>query len=93
MLFVYVIFPCKLNEITPYMDGTLMYGHGKAVEDALRSFRDGLLKSTSRNIKDSFPEENNIRLPYANPPSPRDHQLRPVSRFRCEMLGQFQKEV
>uniref|UniRef100_A0A2C9KHC4 Uncharacterized protein n=1 Tax=Biomphalaria glabrata TaxID=6526 RepID=A0A2C9KHC4_BIOGL len=26
--------------------------------------------------------KNDIRLPYANPPSPRDHVLRPVSRFR-----------
>lgn len=73
----------QLNEITPYMDGTLVYGAGKAVEDAIRMFKDGLLKTTSeRNIKESFPEENSIRLPYANPPSPRDHILRPVRRFR-----------
>ncbi|GFR66424.1 dual oxidase [Elysia marginata] len=72
----------QLNEITPYMDGTLVYGPGKAVEDAIRLFKDGLLKTTSQNIKESFPAENSIRLPYANPPSPRDHVLRPVSRFR-----------
>ncbi|KAK3766013.1 hypothetical protein RRG08_002256 [Elysia crispata] len=72
----------QLNEITPYMDGTLFYGPGKAAEDAIRSFKDGFLKTTSQNIKESFPQINSIRLPYANPPSPRDHQLKPVSRFR-----------
>ncbi|KAH9499249.1 hypothetical protein Btru_003513 [Bulinus truncatus] len=72
----------QLNEITPYIDGNLVYGAGKAVEDALRSFKDGELLADVEIISKSFPAKNDIRLPYANPPSPRDHILRPVSRFR-----------
>ncbi|CAL1526685.1 unnamed protein product [Lymnaea stagnalis] len=72
----------QLNEITPYMDGNLIYGSGKSVEDAVRSFRDGELLADNDDIKKSFPMKNDIRLPFANPPSPRDHVLRPVSRFR-----------
>ncbi|KAL8598120.1 hypothetical protein ACOMHN_030406 [Nucella lapillus] len=73
----------QLNEITPYIDGNLMYGIGKAVADAVRSFQWGRLaaQDDSVNIRDSFPKENDIRLPMANPPSPRDHVLRPVKRF------------
>ncbi|XP_055864170.1 dual oxidase 2-like [Biomphalaria glabrata] len=72
----------QLNEITPYIDGNLVYGAGKAVEDTLRSFKNGELLADNNDIKKSFPAKNDIRLPYANPPSPRDHVLRPVSRFR-----------
>ncbi|XP_012942535.1 dual oxidase 2 [Aplysia californica] len=72
----------QLNEITPYIDGNLIYGAGKAVEDALREFKGGRLLATDRDIKKSFPVQNDIRLPFANPPSPRDHVLRPVNRFR-----------
>ncbi|XP_076444374.1 dual oxidase 2-like [Babylonia areolata] len=73
----------QLNEITPYIDGNLMYGAGKAIADAVRSFEGGRLaaRDGSANIKDSFPIGNDIRLPMANPPSPRDHVLRPVDRF------------
>ena len=78
----------QLNEITPYLDGNLIYGSGKAVSDAVRSFKDGRLatRDDSVSIKDSVPKENDIRLPAANPPSPRDHVLRPVSRFYREFL-------
>ncbi|XP_060062787.1 dual oxidase 2-like [Ylistrum balloti] len=73
----------QLNEITPYIDGTLIYGPARAWTDAIRSFKDGKLKARDPNapIKDSFPAENTIRLPFANPPAPRQHILRPVSRF------------
>uniref|UniRef100_A0A0B7AIC9 NAD(P)H oxidase (H2O2-forming) n=1 Tax=Arion vulgaris TaxID=1028688 RepID=A0A0B7AIC9_9EUPU len=72
----------QLNEITPYLDGSVIYGAGKSLEDALREFKDGRLLTTSKEIKSSWPVYNNIRLPFANPPSPRDHFLRPVTRFR-----------
>ncbi|XP_076465634.1 dual oxidase 2-like isoform X2 [Babylonia areolata] len=73
----------QLNEITPYIDGNLMYGAGKAVADAVRSFSGGRLAARDETapIRDSLPVSNDIRLPMANPPSPRDHTLRPVSRF------------
>ena len=78
----------QLNEITPYLDGNLMYGAGKAIADAVRSFKDGKLAADdeSADIRDSVPKQNDIRLPMANPPSPRDHVLRPVSRFYREFL-------
>ena len=43
----------------------------------------GKLKAEDPNapIQRSFPALNKIRLPFVNPPAPRDHFLRPVSRF------------
>lgn len=75
----------QLNEITPFIDGSLFYGPGKAWTDAIREFKRGYLKvrdpSTYDNIKEQFPADNDIRLPFANPPPPADHYLKPVSRF------------
>ena len=84
----------QLNEITPYLDGNLMYGAGKAIADAVRSFKDGKLAADdeSADIKDSVPKQNDIRLPMANPPSPRDHILRPVSRFYREFLFRYDND-
>jgi dual oxidase len=72
----------QINEITPYIDGSLVYSASKATEDALREFKGGRLWANTTVIEDSFPVVNDIRLPLANPPPPRDHVLRPVSRFR-----------
>ena len=60
-----------------------MYGPGKAWTDAIREFKDGRLKTNDSTayINASFPAVNDIRLPFANPPAPRDHFLRPVNRF------------
>ncbi|KAK3606271.1 hypothetical protein CHS0354_037947 [Potamilus streckersoni] len=77
----------QLNEITPYIDGGLTYGTSKAWTDALREFKDGPLRGRLAaldpyaDIKDSFPAQNSIRLPMANPPPPREHELKPVKRF------------
>ncbi|XP_078313072.1 dual oxidase 2-like isoform X3 [Crassostrea virginica] len=75
----------QLNEITPFIDGSLFYGPGKAWTDAIREFKHGYLKvrdpSMYDNIKEQFPADNDIRLPFANPPPPADHFLKPVSRF------------
>jgi dual oxidase len=60
-----------------------MYGPGKAWTDAIREFKGGrlLAKNLNAPINESFPADNDIRLPYANPPPPRDHVLRPVNRM------------
>lgn len=77
----------QLNEITPWIDGGLMYGVGKTWADALRSFSKGKMASTlgdedNPDYKDKdFPAVNKIRLPMANPPPPIDHYLKPVNRF------------
>ncbi|XP_062578537.1 dual oxidase 2-like isoform X2 [Saccostrea cucullata] len=75
----------QLNEITPFLDGTLFYGPGKAWTDAIREFKRGYLKvkdpSTYDDITKQFPADNDIRLPFANPPPPADHYLKPVKRF------------
>lgn len=76
----------QLNEITPYIDGTLMYGVGKAWTDAIRELSEkypGRLKAQdpSAPISESFPADNDIKLPMANPPPPREHELKPVARF------------
>ena len=73
----------QLNEISSFIDGTLVYGPNKAWADALRLFKDGLLAAandTDPNEK-HFPAYNDIRLPMANPPPPRDHYLKPIKRF------------
>lgn len=65
-----------------------MYGIGKTWADALRSFKAGRLSSTRDDLETQrkydnkdFPAVNNIRLPMANPPPPRDHYLKNVNRF------------
>ncbi|CAN7939038.1 unnamed protein product, partial [Ixodes hexagonus] len=68
----------QINEITPWIDGGLTYGTSKTWADTLRSFKCGKLASSHGG---QFPVQNDIRLPMANPPPPRFHQLRPVSRF------------
>lgn len=68
----------QINEITPWIDGGLTYGTSKTWADTLRSYNCGQLASSHDG---QFPVENTIRLPMANPPPPRFHQLRPVSRF------------
>lgn len=73
----------QLNEISAFIDGTLMYGPNKAWTDALRSYKDGLLAATNDTDPSEgyFPAYNEIRLPFANPPPPRDHFLKPIKRF------------
>jgi len=68
-----------------------MYGPNKAWTDAIRLFKDGLLASTNDSTDPAavdadryFPAINDIRLPFANPPPPRDHVLKPIRRFYSE---------
>ena len=75
----------QLNEITPWLDGGLMYGPNKAWADTLRLYKDGQLAYQWANleqpaegapladlesIKASLPPPNVIGLPFANPPPP-----------------------
>jgi dual oxidase len=74
----------QLNEISAFIDGTLIYGPNKAWTDALRLFENGLLASTNDTGSHpgrEFPALNDLRLPFANPAPPRDHKLKPVKRF------------
>ncbi|XP_077992197.1 dual oxidase 1-like [Glandiceps talaboti] len=72
----------QINEITPWLDGGLVYGIAKAWTDALRTLEGGKLKSSADG---RFPAVNDIGLPMANPPPPRDHLLKNAERFY--MLG------
>ncbi|XP_006818582.2 dual oxidase-like, partial [Saccoglossus kowalevskii] len=72
----------QMNEITPWIDGGLVYGISKAWTDALRSFEGGKLKASPDG---RFPARNDIGLPMANPPPPRDHYYKDAKRFY--MLG------
>lgn len=60
-----------------------MYGPNKAWADALRSFKGGRLAAANDTDDEEgyYPALNDIRLPMANPPPPRDHKLKPISRF------------
>lgn len=89
----------QLNEITPWLDGGLMYGFTKAWADALRSFRGGRLVSqffdgrdfpegSDPPIPQSVPLVNNIGLPLANPPPPANQSLHIVNRFWREFTSQ-----
>ncbi|XP_062620936.1 dual oxidase 2-like [Saccostrea cucullata] len=77
----------QLNEITPYLDGQLMYGPARTWTDAIREFRGGKLLALdpSKPVQESLPAINDIRLPFANPPNPRENtrerRLLPVARF------------
>lgn len=83
----------QLNEITPWLDGGLMYGVVKAWADTLRTLNmtgpAGALAALNdeRNIPDQFPVENTIGLPLANPPPPANHSLFPVNRFWSKWLS------
>ncbi|XP_033120692.1 dual oxidase-like isoform X2 [Anneissia japonica] len=71
----------QLNEVTPFLDGGLIYGTSKAWADALREFEGGRLTKSSRG---NYPQENDIGLPMANPPPPveaSNHTLKNAERF------------
>ena len=63
-----------------------MYGPNKAWSDGLRTFSGGLLAAANDTDEDEgyFPALNDIRLPMANPPTPREHVLKPIKRFWSE---------
>ena len=74
----------QLNEITPWFDGGLMYGPFKAWTDVIRRFQGGELASMDNNeeLSQQFPQSNEeIGLPFANPPPPANNSLFPVNRF------------
>ncbi|PNF15893.1 Dual oxidase 2 [Cryptotermes secundus] len=81
----------QLNEITPWLDGGLIYGTTKAWSDHLRMYENGtmaphgLLAASNGGL---FPDYNKVRLPMANPPPPfyhgefiRKHETFKVDRF------------
>ena len=82
----------QLNEITPWLDGGLMYGVVKAWADALRSLRNGRLVTLNESgefppIAGSLPAENTVGLPLANPPPPANNSLFIVNRFWSKSLS------
>lgn len=81
----------QLNEITPWMDGTLVYGPFKAWTDVLRAFdheHPGRLAALNSelDISEQFPQRNDFGLPLANPPPPVNNSFFPVNRFWSELL-------
>nr|XP_022914641.1 dual oxidase-like [Onthophagus taurus] len=81
----------QLNEITPFLDGGLMYGITKQWADQLRTYSDGTIDKDGKLAYSHgglFPEYNTQRLPLANPPPParhsifvQQHELDKVERF------------
>ncbi|RXG52109.1 Dual oxidase [Armadillidium vulgare] len=68
----------QLNEITPYIDGGLVYGTSKAWADLLRINKEGQLTPNGKlawhsKLGPDFPAENTQRMPLANPPPPTNH--------------------
>ena len=84
----------QLNEITPWMDGGLVYGPFKAWTDVIRRFEGGDLafipfppNSENTEIANQFPSRNDAGLPLANPAPPANvSQLYPVNRFWSKLL-------
>lgn len=66
-----------MNEITPFIDGGLIYGTAKGWADVLRTRINGSLVEhgllASVDDKGYFPVINKLRLPLANPPPPAHH--------------------
>ncbi|XP_065166773.1 dual oxidase 2-like [Atheta coriaria] len=81
----------QLNEITPYLDGGLIYGITKQWADQLRTYANGTIDPNGKLATTPgglFPEYNTHRLPMANPPPPfhhakfiKNHEILPVTRF------------
>lgn len=69
-----------------------MYGPARTWTDAIREFRGGklLVLDPSKGVRDSLPAINDVRLPFANPPNPRENtrerRLLPVARFWSELI-------
>ena len=69
----------QLNEITPWMDGGLIYGTAKGWSHVLRTFPNGSLHPRGQLASDGdtgfgyFPARNTLRHPLANPPPPAFH--------------------
>ena len=84
----------QLNEITPWLDGGLMYGVTKTWADTLRNLRNGRLASLDETddfpmIAGSLPIENTVGLPMANPPPPANNSLFPVNRFWSKSISLY----
>ncbi len=79
----------QLNEISAFIDGTLVYGPNKAWTDGLRLFKNGLLAAVNDTDEkgENYPAYNEIRLPMINPPPPVDHKLKPIKRFFSKLHG------
>ncbi len=75
-----------MNEITPWIDGGLVYGTTKAWADALRSFEGGKLATNEEEGESQFPQRNTIGLPLANPPNPAEHRYRDAKRYFSKFL-------
>jgi dual oxidase len=86
----------QLNELTPYIDGNLMYGTSPAWTDLLRRFANGTIApdgqlAWSEDHGPSFPPINKVNVPMFNPPPPslhdefvKKHQTLPASRHFSE---------
>ena len=69
----------QFNEISAWIDGTLVYGPDKPFSDVLRSFKNGRLAENPATP--GFPPLNDIGLPIVNPPVPYYHKLLSARRF------------
>ncbi|XP_029667919.1 dual oxidase 2-like, partial [Formica exsecta] len=83
----------QLNEITPFLDGGLIYGTSKAWSDVLRTYNSGILQADGQLASSYFglyPDYNTVRLPMANPPPPIHHHQY-VSRHYSESVTRYFK--
>lgn len=69
----------QFNEVSSWIDGTLMYGPFKAWTDVLREFKDGRLSENP--LTPGYPPDNTVGLPIVNPPVPYFHKLMNAKRF------------
>lgn len=83
----------QLNEITPFLDGGLIYGTSKAWSDVLRTNSSGILQADGQLASSHFgyPDYNTVRLPMANPPPPIHHHQY-VSRHYTESVTRYFSE-
>ncbi|XP_034943061.1 dual oxidase 2-like [Chelonus insularis] len=83
----------QLNEITPFLDGGLIYGTTKAWSNYLRMYSNGKMDPNgllASSHGEKFPEYNTVRLPMANPPPPTRHKLY-TTRHYTEEVDRFFK--
>ncbi|PSN41143.1 hypothetical protein C0J52_05201 [Blattella germanica] len=86
----------QLNEITPWLDGGLVYGTTKAWADHLRMYKNGTVDPHGKLATSNeglFPEINSVRLPMANPPPPFHHSVyvRDYARNGCKLIQNLHK--
>ena len=73
-----------MNAVSPWLDGTAIYGPNGVWENELREFEGGRLKSQTTSDGEELPGLNYIGLPFTNPAPANDDDIHDAKRLFCK---------